>query len=505
MSQSRNSSKRITRRKFLSCAGLTAFAGATLGPSALAAGMIASEKKKGKDINLEKVLEFSVGTSLSQLRAVPVDLGGKRRGILAVHSEDANIDPWHAYFRFPKNTLKLTLFTEEGKTLWKRDLGAGVVPGIWFCPVFPFDLNGDGKDEIWFLNNLDPEHPMSLLFLHLERIDASTGETTGQWPWPKPPAQKMSYRYRNFIMGGYSKGEPVLVTAQGTYGPMALQGWNSDLSKRWEYKIGSNDPGARGSHMTPVVDINNDGIDEILWGERAIEVDTGKELFCADRNTWNGHSDVILPLLDRSSGRYHIYTCREKLRTSPRVAMYNDRGERVWGDLERGHIDRGWLARLGDGGESVAMAARIGERGPGGEKLGFEEFTYLAKTGERYPLPFARYDTLPVDLDGDGLHELAGLHRTDERHKESSYDRLVVDRKGEEVAVVEGSIAIGSKFLDRPGEQLLTWTPDGRIHVYADRNARDNPTVKRRCQSHAYRLNQRLTAVGYNKVLLCGL
>jgi hypothetical protein len=54
-------------------------------------------------------------------------------------------------FFFPGDTLKLALFTESGGLVWRRDLGRGVVPGMWFCPVFAFDLDGDGVDEIWFV------------------------------------------------------------------------------------------------------------------------------------------------------------------------------------------------------------------------------------------------------------------------------------------------------------------------------------------------------------------
>lgn len=165
----------------------------------------------------------------------------------------------------------MVLFTPEGEILWKRDFGSSVIPGIWFCPVFPFDLDGDGTDEIWFVNNLNMQHQLSLQSSCLERIDSSTGETIGQYPWVyRDTQQPMSTQYRNFIAGGMVNGEPVLVTAQGTYGNMYLQGWNSDMSPRWEFQVGKDDLGARGSHLCPVVDFNQDGVDEIFWGSDAL-------------------------------------------------------------------------------------------------------------------------------------------------------------------------------------------------------------------------------------------
>ena len=52
-------------------------------------------------------------------------------------------------------------------------------PRRMVCPVHFFDLDQDGVDEIWFVNNLNPNIPFSLNARVLERIDPLTGETTG--------------------------------------------------------------------------------------------------------------------------------------------------------------------------------------------------------------------------------------------------------------------------------------------------------------------------------------
>ena len=136
-------------------------------------------------VELQIVTEVSLGCRVGQLHAVPVRLGsGAPRVFLAVHAADFDVDPYVAMFFFPTDTLKMTLFTEDGRILWQRDLGPGVVPGVWFCPVFAFDLDGDGTDEIWFTGNADAKHPLNLMEYKLERVDAATGTTTGQWDWP---------------------------------------------------------------------------------------------------------------------------------------------------------------------------------------------------------------------------------------------------------------------------------------------------------------------------------
>jgi len=422
-------------------------------------------------MDLSTVAQFNLGQKLGQLRARAVSLGeGRSPGVLVVYGADFDVDPYAEMFFFPTDTLKLALLTVEGELLWKRDLGPGVVPGQWFCPLCAFDLDGNGVDEIWFVNNVNSAHPLGLSGYRLERLDALTGETTGQWPWPcRNHYQPLSELFRNFILGGRVHDEPVLVTAQGTYGDMFFQAWRPDMQPRWEHQVAKTDGGARGSHMAPVVDLNDDGVDELLWGERCIELDTGTELFCADRDTWAGHSDVIWPFRDDASGRYFIFTTRESgtgKTNWPRVALYDDMGRRVWGDLEYGHMDMGWVARLGEDRRHVAMAIRIGHKTCGADgrhHFNREEFVYDALTGAPVELPFEVYGTRPVDLDNDGYDELVrGIPGGDGR---------VIDRFGNEIGDVGGPVALIGSFCDLPGEQILSYHEDGHVRIWADGQA----------------------------------
>jgi hypothetical protein len=447
-------------------------------------------------IHLDVLLEVSLGSPIGQFHAMPVALGpGAPKAFLGVYCADFDDDPYVEMFFFPTDTRKMILVTAKGKALWRRDLGPGVVPGVWFCPVYPFDLDGDGVDEIWYVNNVNVDHPLGLSGYRLERVDACTGETTGQWPWPAVDRdQALSHVFRNFIVGGYVHNQPVLVTAQGTYGDMAIQGWRPDMSQRWEHKVAKADPGARGSHMCPITDLDGDGVQELMWGERCIELDTGSELFCADRDTYRGHSDVVIPVQDRASGRWLLYTCRESDGgVSPRVALYDQRGQRVWGHVDHGHMDMGWIARLGENRAPVAMAIRIGHKtcGPDGRfHFDTDEFVWDALTGEPYDLPFGVYGTLPVDLNGDGYHELVyGI---------PGQDGTIIDRHGAKLGSVGGPVAMLSKFLDHPGEQIVAYYADGTVRVWGDRSAADSPEAIIRFEHPLYRINQRLGGVGYN-------
>ncbi|MFW6189411.1 MAG: hypothetical protein ACOC7T_03175 [Planctomycetota bacterium] len=448
-------------------------------------------------VELEAMMEVDLEQPLGQMRAVPVETGGGPPALLLVYSACAEVDPYHEMFFFPTDTLKLLLLTPEGEVAWRRELGRGVVPGMWFCPVFPFDLDGDGAEEVWFVNNLDDDHPLGLSSYRLERIDARDGRTTGRWPWRHDCTdQSPSHLFRNFILGGHVGEQPVLVTAQGTYGDMFLQGWDPGVEPRWDWSVGQEDPGARGSHMCPIVDLDGDGRQQVMWGERCIELDAGRERFCADRDAYRGHSDVVQPVFDREAGEWLLYTCRESdPGASPRVVTYEARGETVWGAVEEGHMDMGWVARIGEAGRPVAMAVRIGQKtaGPGGfAREGVEEFAFDAISGEPLDLPFGVYGTVPVDLNGDGCHELVRARSG------TGADGAVVDRRGRRWGTVQGAVALACKMMEHPGEQLLTWLKEGTVRITADRVAEDAPAARRRFRHPLYAANRRLGASGYN-------
>lgn len=129
---------------------------------------------------IKEYLKLSLGSPIGQLRAIPVSLGKNApSAVLVIYCADFDVDPNRDMFFFPTDTLKMVLFTQNGEILWKRDLGKAVVPGVWFCPVFAFDLDGDGKDEIWFVNNLNSDHPLSVLGIVLRGLMFRTAQQQG--------------------------------------------------------------------------------------------------------------------------------------------------------------------------------------------------------------------------------------------------------------------------------------------------------------------------------------
>ncbi|HUX96982.1 MAG TPA: hypothetical protein VMV47_14700 [Bacteroidales bacterium] len=456
-----------------------------------------------QEFNMKPVMEIKLSDKIGQLRAVPVTIGNKYPHAIAVmYSEEAEVDPWEGMFFFPKHTLKLAVMTTSGKLLWKKDLGEGIVPGIWFSPLFAFDLDQDGCDEIWIINNRDPEHPMNYRNYMLEKLDPETGKLLSEIKWPNPEVpQELSHLYRHFILGAYVDNKPILITAQGTYGPMKIQAWNSDLSLRWEHYIPKDAKGAMGSHVTPVVDINKDGIDELFWGERCIELDKGKQLFCADESNWEGHSDIIQPVYDYNNNTWRVFTCRESFNDqAPRLVMYDQKGAILWSDVDMGHMDTGWAARLGEKGEAVVLGVKIGKKtrtAEGERRTEVEEYTYKALTGEKIKMGFNVYTSIPVDINGDGIHELVKGY--------FEGDGNVIDRKGNIIGNIGGLSAMACKFTDLQGEQILSYSHDGWLKIWSDLNAKDNQQAINRYTNSFYKTNRMQTGNGYNLFTLGGI
>ena len=448
---------------------------------------------------LTPALQFNVGEPMKQFRFVPFACNGTK-GFLAVHSGCAGVDPYHRMFFLPTDTLKLTAFTAAGEQMWRRDLGPGVIPGSWFCPVLAFDLDDNGVDDIWLVGNSDADHAMDFEGYQLERMSSADGAVMQVFPWPGIEYhQDMSYCYRNFINAGFSQGRRRLITCQGTYGPMQLQCYDSALQLLWSRHIDKNEPGARGSHMFPVVDIDGDGRDELLWGERCIDIDTGHDLWVGDIHSWGGHSDVIQPTLDLATGRWSVYTCREKHTPQGAVVMYDDKGEELWGKRGLGHMDMGWTARLGERGEHLCYALEVREKsaGPSGfSRTDVTEYLFDA-AGNDLEVTFPLYQSLPVDFNGDGAHELT--------YTGGERGGLVVDRTGKELYRLEGSPAYGGKILDAPGEQIVTYDGDGTVRIYACPDAEDSPAAKARYDNPYYAACLRIWAMAYNRANLGGV
>ena len=74
-----------------------------------------------------------------------------------------------------------------------------------------------------------------------------------------------------------------------------------------------------------------------------------------------------------------------------------------------------------------------------------------------------------------------------------------------EFRTIENGAAVYDLALSPDGGQLAASGADGKVRIWHDRNAVDTPVAQARYRSHFYRMNQRLSGVGYNLFNLGGL
>jgi len=452
------------------------------------------------EIQIEEALNLNLGSPALQYKVMPAKLGNGRKGFVAFYSACYDVDVHYSMFVVPSDTLHGIAFDEHGEVLWKKELGIWPSAALYCFTLI--DMDQDGIDEIYIVNNSDPIHPLWVEAYVLERMDVLTGNVTGQWPWPNYGGiQKSMWYFRNHVFGGYDHGQPVLVTAQGTYADMYFQAWNPDMTSKWTLSIGENAPGARGSHSFPVVDINNDGCDEVLWGERCLSLHDGSELFCIEKDTWNGHSDMCQPVFDYDSNRWLIYINRESNeQIGPRIGMYDTSGQPIWTHVDWGHIHKGWVGRIGKEGRLLANGMRITGQSKdafGRYYTGITEFVYDAMTGAPISLPYSLFDTAPIDINGDGLHEIL--------RNVAAGDTELIDRDGNRICHLGGKVAMNTKILNFPGEQVMLYYPDGTIRIFRDKNAVDSETAKKRYQLPFYLRNQYARNIENNIWMLGGI
>jgi hypothetical protein len=432
-------------------------------------------------------LEIDMKTPTNFLRIAPVDLGEGEKGFVILFSEQPNIDPYEGNFVFPQHTAWLAVTTNKGEELWRKELPDQTIPGQWFIPVLGFDLDKKGRDDIFYVANVGRQ-PFRSNNFRLIQADVRTGEIIGEHPWIAPSHnQAHSYKWRFFLIGGYVKGEPVLVTAQGTYRDMILRAWNPGMQRRWQIYYPDDFDGPRGSHDTAILDMDRTGVFQFMYGERCISFDDGTELFVLDGDVWYDHSDTVLPFYDKKNDTWNFFTTREKGDHGrvPRSVTFHRDGRHLWAvDSMRGHWHYGIVGDLGPNGERVAAAARYPFREedlPPRTPVGNWHDAY---TGEilDIPLPLTGY---VLDFNGDGVSEFFA-------------QGTLLNNKGETILSTRGRIVNAYKLLDLPGEQLTVYFPDGRIQIWADRNARETPEMQKRFADPIYKINVKHSAVGYN-------
>ena len=146
-------------------------------------------------MNMKCLTRFELDKKYSYGHSCNVQLKG-REGMLFVYTDGAGVDPGEELFDFRGITsMRMAMFEMDGTKLWEKELPYGVLPGVWWVPAIAFDMDKDGADEIYFINNYGK--PFSMTRRKLERLDAETGEVTGVWPWSMNTFHELPHREKS--------------------------------------------------------------------------------------------------------------------------------------------------------------------------------------------------------------------------------------------------------------------------------------------------------------------
>ncbi len=422
-------------------------------------------------------------------KAAIADLNGDGRYDYVIKQPNANVDPWHLYWKPSPSTYKIEAYLSDGTFLWRKDLGWAVEQGIWYSPMIVYDLDGDGRAEVCLKTGpdgdpRDEEGKVQSGDEWVSVLDGMTGEEIARADWPaRGEFPSYNYASRNQMCVAYLDGKtPCLITERGTYNGMmvvAYQLRDGELEELWRWR--DRDEGGRyrgqGAHSMHAVDIDGDGRDEVFLGSSVLDA-TGAGLW----STGRGHCDHhFVGDIDPTRPGMEVYYGYETRQSEGGCLMVDAAtGEELWAlDEPTTHV------------HATGMCADIDGSRPGmecysGEKDFPEKKWLWAASGELIEM---------VDLGGLAPRS---CYWDADLQRELMRGGRIYDYKGQtHQEGIEGRLISVADILGDWREELIT-TVEGELRVYTTTiRARD----RRVClmQDPIYRMDVAIQAMGYTQ------
>jgi rhamnogalacturonan endolyase len=286
-------------------------------------------------------------------RIAVADLNGDGEFDFIVKHPNYGIDPGgkpNAY----GTTYKIDAYLSDGTFLWRKDLGLGIEPGIWYSPMIAYDLDGDGKAEVALKtgpNHRDADGRVREGEEWVSVLDGMTGEEIARGDWPSRSDRYGDYNRNNRNQMGiaYLDGKtPALLVARGTYKLMVCDAWQLNkgkLEQLWHWDGDEENPVIRsqGAHGMHCADVDSDGRDEILLGAVMLD-DNGTVLWSAGV----GHTDkAFVTDIDPQRPGMEVFFAVEPFHKDGRGVCMVDAatGRQIWNiGIETFHVGDGMVA-----------------------------------------------------------------------------------------------------------------------------------------------------------------
>lgn len=297
------------------------------------------------------------------------DLDGDGAYEYVIKQPNFNTDPYQqpGYWKKSTTTYKIEAYETDGTMLWQYDMGWSIEAGIWYSPWVVYDVDGDGKAEVYCkAGEGDPRDEKGLVQTgpeYLVKLDGQTGKIMAKTDWlSRDGYPEYNYYCRNFLTVAYLDGKnPSLIMQRGTYNLIKIKALDKDLNQiwYWESPQEQNKYGGQGSHGLISADIDDDGRDELVIGAAVID-DNGKGLWTLEM----GHPDVcyVADIDPDNPGLEVFYGLETRQQTDGICVVDAKTGRKLWTHKEPTQHLHG-QGMLGDIlAEYPGMEVYVGER-----------------------------------------------------------------------------------------------------------------------------------------------
>jgi rhamnogalacturonan endolyase len=361
-------------------------------------------------------------------------------------------------------------------------MGWAIETGIWYSPYTVFDVDQDGKAEIYVKAGEGDPREMDGHVLqgpeYLVKLDGQSGKLLRKEPWiSKEGFESYNFWCRNFLTVAYLDGtNPSLIMQRGTYTVIKTFALDKDLKPIWQWESTGEYEKYKGQGMHGIMtaDIDLDGKDELVIGTAALD-DNGIPMW----HTGLGHNDAgFVADIDPELPGYEIFYGIESRSPKNGVCLVEAKSGRIiWGyEGSTFHVH-------GQG--------MIGDLTP--EYPGIECYAGEAKGGDKYFLYTAKGKRLS-DQNLWGLNPQAIWWDADEQ-KEICYNNKILEYTGDVSLSIEGEVLLVADILGDWREEIMVSLP-GELRIYSTNIPAE---VKKVClmQNHLYRMAVTDASMGY--------
>ncbi|MEN6428869.1 MAG: silent information regulator protein Sir2 [Phycisphaerales bacterium] len=411
------------------------------------------------------------------------DLDGDGSLEFLVKQPDFNTDPYQkpGYWKPSTTTYKIEAYRLDGTLMWRHDMGWSIEAGIWYSPWVVYDVDGDGRAEVYCkAGEGDPRDEKGLVQTgpeYLVKLDGPTGEVVAKTDWlSRDGFPDYNYYCRNFLTVAYLDGKtPSLIMQRGTYNVIKVQAMDKDFGRiwYWEAKQEKSKYTGQGSHGLIAADVDNDGRDELVLGAAVLD-ETGRGLWTLEM----GHPDIchVGDVDPANPGLEIYYGLESKQKTDGICVVDAATGRKLWTHKEPTfHLH-------GQGMAADVLADHVGMEVLAGERDFKKRWLYSA-SGEliefKEDLPLS---PRPLWWDGDP-------------QKEVILGRSIQEWNGPVIQPIEGRVVAVMDCLGDYREEVVTCV-QGELRIYSTTIP---ATDRRPCllQDHLYRMGVAAQTVGY--------